>query len=139
MTAMACRPLVSLITSTLWPMPVNADAKQVADLKASIAQIKVGQEQMAQQMAARTTERAAEAKPFDPKAIEQTLRPRPVPRPAATAPAVAAAPVVHRPRPVYQPAQTFAAPAPMPLPSAPQQGTGDPGVESVVRPPMPMR
>jgi hypothetical protein len=114
--------------------------QQVADLKASIAQLKAGQDQMVQQMAARAPERAAEAKPFDPRAIEQTLRPRPAPRPAGANPAIAAAAPVHRPRPVYQAAQPIAAPAPMALPSAhPPQTSGDPGVESVVRPPMPVR
>jgi hypothetical protein len=114
--------------------------QQVADLKASIAQLKAGQDQMVQQMAARAPDRAAEAKPFDPRAIEQTLRPRPAPRPAMAAPAVATAAPVHRPRPVYQAAQPIAAPAPMALPSAhPPQTAGDPGVENVVRPPMPVR
>jgi hypothetical protein len=123
-----------------------AMGQQIADLKASLAQLKAGQEQMVQQMAARASdpraERAAEAKPFDPRAIEQTLRPRPAPRPAATAPAVATAVPVHRPRPAHPAAQTIGAPsqAPMPLQSAPPpQTTGDPGAESVVRPPMPVR
>jgi hypothetical protein len=117
--------------------------QQIADLKANIAQLKAGQDQIARDMARaseRAVERTAEAKPFDPKAIEQTLRPRPAPRPAASN--VAAAAPLHRPRPVYSPpAQPIAAaPAPMPLPSAPPpQVTGDPGVESVVRPPMPVR
>ncbi|MET0675077.1 MAG: hypothetical protein ABW175_04705 [Bradyrhizobium sp.] len=123
-----------------------AMGQQIADLKASVAQLKAGQDQMVQQMAARASEpraeRAADAKPFDPRAIEQTLRPRPAPRPATTAPAVATTAPVHRPRPVYPATQTIGAPsqAPMPLPSAPPpQTTGDPGAESVVRPPMPVR
>jgi hypothetical protein len=113
--------------------------QQVTELKASIAQLKTGQEQMARDMARvseRAAERMAETKPFDPKAIEQTLRPRPAPRPA-----VATAAPVHRPRPVYSPpAQPVAAtpPAPMPLQSAPSQVSSDPG-ESVVRPPLPVR
>jgi len=121
-----------------------AMGQQIADLKASIAQLKTGQEQMARDMARaseRAAEHTAEAKPFDPKAIEQTLRPRPAPRPAAST--VATAAPLHRPRPVYspQPAQPIAAaPAPMPLPSAPPpQVSSDPGVEAVVRPPMPVR
>jgi hypothetical protein len=120
-----------------------AMSQQIADLKAAIAQLKSGQEQMARDMSRaseRAAERTAEAKPFDPKAIEQTLRPRPAPRPAASA--VATAAPLHRPRPVYSPpAQPIAAaPAPMPLPSAPPpQVSSDPGVESVVRPPMPVR
>ena len=119
-----------------------AMGQQIADLKASIAQLKSGQDQMVHDMAraSERAERTAEAKPFDPKAIEQTLRPRPAPRPAASA--VATTAPLHRPRPVYAPpAQPIAAaPAPMPLTSAPPpQVTSDPGVESVVRPPMPVR
>jgi hypothetical protein len=121
-----------------------AMGQQIADLKASIAQLKAGQDQMARDMARaseKAAERTAEAKPFDPKAIEQTLRPRPAPRPAASALATAAP--LHRPRPVYSPppAQPIAAaPAPMPLQSAPPPPvSSDPGVESVVRPPMPVR
>jgi hypothetical protein len=121
-----------------------AMGQQIADLKASMAQLKAGQEQMTRDMARaseRAAERTAEAKPFDPKAIEQTLRPRPAPRPAAST--VATTAPLHRPRPVYSPsAQPIAAtpPAPMPLPSAPPpQVSSDPGVESVVRPPMPVR
>ncbi|WP_407154218.1 hypothetical protein [Bradyrhizobium sp. STM 3557] len=121
-----------------------AMGQQIADLKASIAQLKAGQEQMARDMARgseKAAERTAEAKPFDPKAIEQTLRPRPAPRPAAST--VATAAPLHRPRPVYSPppAQPIAAaPAPMPLPSAPPPPvSSDPGVETVVRPPMPVR
>ncbi len=104
--------------------------QQIADLKASIAQLRTGQEQMARDIvraSEKAAERTAEAKSFDPKAIEQTLHPRPAPRPAAATP-------VHRPRPVYSPpAQPIAAtpptPAPMPLPSAQSQVSSDPGVE----------
>jgi hypothetical protein len=120
-----------------------AMGQQIADLKASIAQLKAGQDQLARDMARaseKAVERTAEAKPFDPKAIEQTLRPRPAVRPAAT---VAAAPPVHRPRPAYQPpVQPIAAaptPAPIAPPSAPPPVSADPGVETVVRPPMPVR
>jgi hypothetical protein len=121
-----------------------AMGQQIADLKASIAQLKAGQDQLARDMARaseKAVERTAEAKPFDPKAIEQTLRPRPAPRPAAST--VATAAPLHRPRPIYSPppAQPIAAaPAPMPLPSAPPPPvSSDPGVETVVRPPMPVR
>ena len=125
-----------------------AMGQQIGELKASLAQLKAGQEQMARDMGrvaeAKGSERTLEAKPFDPKAIEQTLRPRPAAaavRPAAPA-AVAAAAPVHRTRSVtYAPTQTIAAPpAPMPLQSAPAaQTTADPGADSVVRPPMPVR
>ena len=123
-----------------------AMGQQIGDLKASLAQLKAGQEQMTRDMGRisepKAAERTSEAKPFDPKAIEQTLRPRPAPvaaRPASTSTAVAAVPV-HRPRPPtypsYPPTQTTA--APMPLQSAPAQTTADDGL-TVVRPPTPLR
>lgn len=115
--------------------------QQIGELKASIAQLKAGQEQMGRDIAHMAEARTSEAKPFDPRAIEQTLRPRPAPRPAA----VAAAPI-HRPRPAAPPPITSAAPVaatPMPLQSAPppqttSAATPDPD-QSVVRPPMPVR
>jgi len=125
---------------------LTAMTQQIADLKASIAQLKAGQDQMVRDISrvaeSKAPVRAAEAKPFDPRAIEQTLRPRPAARPPASS--VAAAAPVHRPRPVYSaPAQPISAapvsPTPMPLPSAPPQATSDPGVDAVVRPPMPVR
>jgi hypothetical protein len=113
-----------------------AMGQQITELKASIAQLKTGQDQMVRDMARaseKVAERTAEAKPFDPKAIEQTLRPRPAPRPA-----IVAAPV-HRPRPAYSaPAQPVATNPPAPMPLAPAQVSSDPD-ESVVRPPMPVR
>ncbi|WP_315703612.1 MULTISPECIES: hypothetical protein [unclassified Bradyrhizobium] len=124
-----------------------AMGQQITDLKASIAQLKTGQDQMAREIArlSEKAERTSEARSFDPRAIEQTLRPRPAPRPAtaATGAAPAAAPV-HRPRPAAPPAQSVSAPptgaAPMPLQSAPApQATADSDGNSVVRPPMPVR
>jgi hypothetical protein len=122
-----------------------AMGQQVGELKASLAQLKAGQEQMAHDMGriaeAKAPERTSEARPFDPKAIEQTLRPRPTQVRPAAGPTVAAAAPVHRPRPAssYPPPQTVAAPpsaaAPMPLQSAPAGSGGEP----VVRPPMPVR
>jgi hypothetical protein len=126
---------------------LTAMSQQIADLKASIAQLKAGQDQMVRDISrvseSKAPVRAAEAKPFDPRAIEQTLRPRPAARPPASS--VATAAPVHRPRPVYSaPAQPISAapvsPAPMPLPPAPPpQAMSDPGVDAVVRPPMPVR
>ena len=120
-------------------------SQQISDLKASLAQLKSGQEQMSRDIArvaeAKAAERTAEARSFDPHAIEQTIRPRPAPRPATAAvqpPPGAAAPV-HRPRPAPLPSTVNAVPpppAPMPLPSA--QTTADPD-QPVVRPPMPVR
>lgn len=106
--------------------------QQISELKASIAQLKAGQEQMSRDIAHVAEARTSEAKPFDPKAIEQTLRPRPAPRPAA----VAAIPV-HRPRPAAPPAT--AAATPMPLQSAPPPQAAPIQDESVARPPMPVR
>jgi hypothetical protein len=120
-----------------------AMGQQIGDLKASLAQLKAGQEQMTRDMGriseAKAAERTSEARPFDPKAIEQTLRPRPAPvaaRPAAASTAVAAVPV-HRPRPTTYPSTQTTA-APMPLQSAPAQATADDGL-TVVRPPTPLR
>ncbi len=124
---------------------LTALSQQISDLKASLAQLKSGQEQMSRDIArvaeAKAAERTAEARSFDPRAIEQTIRPRPAPRPATAAvqpPAGAAVPV-HRPRPAPPPSTVNAVPpppAPMSLPSA--QTTADPD-QPVVRPPMPVR
>ena len=121
-------------------------SQQISDLKTSLAQLKSGQEQMARDMARvaeakpsdRPSERTAEARSFDPRAIEQTIRPRPAPRPATAAitPAQPAAAVPHRPRPPPSTANMVPPPpAPMPLPSAPASDPDQP----VVRPPMPVR
>ncbi|GLH75164.1 hypothetical protein SSBR45G_00720 [Bradyrhizobium sp. SSBR45G] len=123
--------------------------QQITELKTSLAQLKSGQDQMAREMARvaeakpsdRPSERTAEARPFDPQAIGQTIsRQRPAPRPATAAvtPAQPGLPVPHRPRP---PAPATAAmvpppPAPMALPSAPAATDPD---QPVVRPPMPVR
>ena len=122
---------------------IAALSQQVNELKAGIAQLKAGQDQVARDVAraaeAKPTERTAEARAFDPRAIEQTLRPRPAPRPAtaAVAPPPGAAAVPHRPRPAT--AAVPPPPAPMALQSAPPpQGTTDPD-QPVVRPPMPVR
>lgn len=118
-----------------------AVGQQISDLKTSIAQLKSGQDQMAREIARLSearAERTSESRAFDPKAIEQTLRPRPAaPRPATAAVGTVPAPVPHRPRPA--PAVQSAAPAaaPMPLPSAAAPADADGG--SVVRPPMPVR
>ncbi|WP_315741146.1 MULTISPECIES: hypothetical protein [unclassified Bradyrhizobium] len=124
--------------------------QQIGELKTSLAQLKAGQEQMVRDMARvaeakssdrpaeRSSERTAEARSFDPRAIEQTIRPRPAPRPATAAvtPALPGAAAVHRPRTPPPAAAGMAPPppAPMPLPSAPV----DPD-QPVVRPPMPVR
>ena len=116
--------------------------QQVEELKATIAQLKSGQAQMARELAKASEAKAAEAKP-----AEQNLRPRvsaltpPPPRPAAPPP-------VRKPKPAsYSPAPLAAAPAaPLPpaqaaapLPPAPPQQTIADDGEPVVRPPMPLR
>jgi len=124
-------------------------SQQISDLRTSLAQLKTGQEQMARDMARvaeakpaeRPSQRTAEARPFDPRAIEQTIRPRPAPRPAtaAVAPAQPGAVVPHRPRmpPPSTANMVPPPPAPMSLPSAPAS-QADPD-QPVVRPPMPVR
>jgi hypothetical protein len=117
-----------------------AMSQQIGELKANIAQLKAGQDQMSHDMARVVEARASDAKPFDPRAIEQTLRPKPpVPRPAP----VATAPV-HRPRPATTASATAsavpAAAAPVPLQSAPPPAAAPtPDQGSIVRPPMPVR
>ena len=117
--------------------------QQVEDLKATIAQLKTSQAQMARDLAKASEAKGAEAKP-----AEQNLRPRvsaltpPPSRPAAPPP-------VRKPKPAYSysPAPIAAAPAaPLPpaqaaapLPPAPPQQTIADDGEPVVRPPMPLR
>jgi hypothetical protein len=116
--------------------------QQISELKTSLAQLKSGQEQMAREMTraaeAKAAERTAEARPFDARAIEQTIRPRPAPRPATAAVTpVQPATTPHRQRTPPPPATANMVPpppAPMALPSAP----ADPD-QPVVRPPMPVR
>jgi hypothetical protein len=102
--------------------------QQIEQLKANIAQLKAGQEQMAQQMS-RDLTKASEAKAAEVRAAERSrISPLP-PRPAA-----AAAPP-HKPKPTFPPSPTYpAAPAP-----PPQQATVQPDGEAVVRPPLPVR
>jgi hypothetical protein len=133
--------------------------QQVEELKATIAQLKAGQAQMARELArtseAKTSEaRTSEAKPAETRPAEQNLRPRvsaltpPAPRPAPPPP-------VRKPKPAYSYAPSYApapvaavppaaplppaqAAAPLPPPAPPKQTIADDG-EPVVRPPMPLR
>ena len=112
--------------------------QQIEALKASIAQLKAGQEQMAQQISrdivknavARTAEgKSSETRTAEPRSRLSALPPRPAP--------------VRKPRPVYSPAPSAAAydvppPATAPMPAQPQVTT-DPDGNLVVRPPMPLR
>ena len=130
--------------------------QQIETLKASIAELKAGQQQMARDLA-KATEKASD------KLAEQNARAKTA---AVGSPRPAAAP--HRPAPAYSPTATYspspaAAPPPAyrPAPSSysaqasvppppaaaqpnvpppiPLQPQADPGVTSVPRPPMPVQ
>jgi len=113
-----------------------AMTQQIEQLKANIAELKVGQEQMAREMAKPAPPKPAEARIVDPRAKLSALPPRP------------AAPPVRKPKPmVYTPAY---APAPMPPPQSqaavvppppPPASTSQIADDDgpVVRPPMPVR
>jgi hypothetical protein len=117
-----------------------AMGQQIEQLKANIAELKAGQEQMAREMSKPPQAKPAETRSADPRAKLTALPPRP--------PAVAP----RKPKPVHTPAYTPAyAPTPItppPPPSqatavaqppaaAPQQTADDGG--PVVRPPSPVR
>ena len=105
-----------------------AMGQQIEQLKASIAQLKAGQDQIARDM----------AKNSEARVSAQAVQPRmaPPPRPVAAAP-------VRRPKPpAYPPAQSAAAAAPLPPAPAPVQALPEPPAQDggpVVRPPMPVR
>ncbi|TFW56959.1 hypothetical protein CT676_32350 [Bradyrhizobium sp. MOS001] len=116
-----------------------AMAQQIEALKANIAELKAGQEQMAREMAKPPAPKpVAEAKPVDPRARVSTLPPR------------SPAPPVRKPKPVvsqtYMPAYSPAPPAPSQAaaaaptaaPVATTQAVADDD-GPVVRPPMPLR
>jgi hypothetical protein len=113
-----------------------AMAQQIEQLKANIAQLKAGQEQMAREMAKTPAPKpVVEAKPADPRARVSALPPRPPappvrkPKPVATqtySPAYAPTPIAP------PPSQVVAAPPP----AATQAVADDDG--PVVRPPMPV-
>lgn len=113
--------------------------QQVEALKASIAELKTGQEQITRDA------RATEAKASEAKAFEQTMRPKV----SALPPRSPVAPV-RKPRPYVPPMQASAAP-PLPPPGAsgfvpvqiapapPPPVSAAPQDEPVIRPPMPLR
>ncbi|TYO65004.1 hypothetical protein FXV83_18615 [Bradyrhizobium hipponense] len=115
-----------------------AMAEQIEQLKANIAQLKAGQEQMAREMAKTPAPKpVAEAKPADPRARVSALPPRPP-----------AAPPVRKPRPVTQAHSPAYAPTPI-APPPPQVVAAPPPAAMttqavadddgpVVRPPMPV-
>ncbi|MDI3560437.1 hypothetical protein [Bradyrhizobium sp. Arg816] len=116
-----------------------AMAQQIEGLKANIAELKAGQEQMAREMAKPPAPKpVTEVKPVDPRARVSTLPPR------------SPAPPVRKPKPVvsqtYMPAYSPAPPAPSQAaavaptaaPVATTQAVADDD-GPVVRPPMPLR
>jgi len=120
-----------------------AMAQQIEQLKASIAELRAGQQAMARDVA-----KASEVKASEVKASEvKTSEPRPSePRPSAPKPRPRTAAPPYRPMPAYPPAQA-AVPAALPqaasppvsaLPAPPQATRTEDG-EPIVRPPMPLR
>jgi hypothetical protein len=110
--------------------------QQVGELKASIAQLKASQEQMARDKAKAPEARVSEIRPAAPAEPRPTRLGAP-PRPLGTL-----VTPVHRPKPpaqaAYVPPPPSAAAAPVqiaPPPPVASQPDGDP----VVRPPMPVR
>ena len=118
--------------------------KQVEELKATVAQLKAGQAQMARELAKASEAKVSEIKPAEqapkPKVTALTppashrSAPHPVrkPKPVSYSPAYAPAPV----------APIAAAPAPQaaaPIPPAPPAQTIADDGQPVVRPPMPLR
>ncbi|MHC4045392.1 hypothetical protein [Bradyrhizobium sp. 23AC] len=121
-----------------------AMAQQIEALKANIAELKAGQEQMAREMAKPPAPKpVAEVKPVDPRARTAAVPPRaPSPPPVRKPKPV----VSHTYMPAYSPAPLAASPPPsqaaaMPPPAAPvtttQAVADDDG--PIVRPPMPLR
>jgi hypothetical protein len=127
---------------------ITAMSQQIADLKTSIDQLKVRQEQMSHDLAKAAEARVAEAKAAEAKAAEMRAFERQkisLPPRTATAPPSP----VRKPKPAYTPVQAAAVPPPppaaAPLPSSqpiaplpPPQATVQPDGDAVVRPPMPV-
>ncbi|MCK1734918.1 hypothetical protein IVA79_13310 [Bradyrhizobium sp. 138] len=122
-----------------------AMAQQIEQLKANIAELKAGQEQMAREMAKPPAPKPmAEVKPVDPRARAAAVPPRaPSPPPVRKPKPV----VSHTYMPAYSPAplapppppsQAAAAPPPAAAPVATTQAVADDD-GPVVRPPMPLR
>jgi hypothetical protein len=119
-----------------------AMAQQIETLKADIAELKTGQEQMAREMAKPSAPKpVAETRPVDPRARMSALPPRPAPppvrkpKPAATQTYMPAYP----PTPLAPPPSSQAATVPPPVaPVTTTQAVADDD-GPVVRPPMPLR
>jgi hypothetical protein len=113
--------------------------QQLSELKASIAQLKAGQDQLSRDMAKVPEPKVSEAKPVEPHPAAPAKLGAP-PRPLGTL-----VTPVHRPRPPsppYPPAQAAYVPPPPPAAAPVQiapQATTEPDGSTVVRPPMPVR
>lgn len=126
-----------------------AMAQQVEQLKASIAELKTGQQAMIREAAKASEVKPAEAKAAESKPAEvKPAASKPRSKTSARPPRTAAAPP-HRPLQAYPPAPV-AAPAPLPQPAPPpvsmlsappppQAATRTEDGEPIVRPPMPLR
>jgi hypothetical protein len=133
-TAAAATPDATQSLQTM-TRDLAAMGQQIEQLKATVAELRAGQEQMAREMAKAQLPKPAEARTVDPRTKLSALPPRPP------------APPVRRPKPVYTPAyapvpiapppQSQAAVIPPPPAPAPQAVADDDG--PVVRPPMPVR
>jgi hypothetical protein len=115
-----------------------AMALQIETLKASIAELKAGQEQMAREMAKPAAPKpVAETRPVDPRARLSALPPRPAPPPVRKPkPAVSQTYMpAYPPTPLAPPPSSQAATIPPPVTTT-QAVADDDG--PVVRPPMPV-
>jgi hypothetical protein len=124
-----------------------AMGKQVEQLKASIAELKAGQQAMSPDTAKTPIAATPVAAPSVAR-MPETRAPEPNLRPKVSAlpPRPAVPPPVRKPRPAYYPPAQAAAAPPIPLaaqpprpPEPPPQTAGRLEDEPVVRPPMPMR
>jgi hypothetical protein len=118
-----------------------AMTQQIGELKANIAELKSAQEQMAREMATRTSPPRPDARAVDPRARMSALPPRapapPVRKPKPVAPQTPVSPQAYAPPPVAPLPQSQAtAVPPPPAAAATPQVADDDG--PVVRPPMPV-
>ncbi|WP_028136726.1 hypothetical protein [Bradyrhizobium japonicum] len=118
-----------------------AMAQQIEQLKANIAELKAGQEQMAREMAKPPAPKpVAEAKPVDPRTRAAALPPKP-PAPPVRKPKPAVSQTympAHSPQPLAPPPPPSQAAAVPPPPVTPTQAVADDD-GPIVRPPMPLR
>ena len=135
----AAQPVDAALSVQSMTRDLAAMAEQIEQLKANIAELKAGQEQMAREMAKPPAPKpVAEARsPIDPRARAAALPPQP------------AAPPARKPRPpATRPYMPAASPAPLAPPPPPSQAAAAPTTTTqavadddgpIVRPPMPLR